>query len=60
MRATTFGLLMVWPKPIGRLVAPLQGANGAQALVVVDKTPQGLRQTTLEPVNFVPLKSGTS
>ena len=44
----------------GRLVAPLQGANGAQALVVVDKTPQGLRQTTLEPVNFVPLKSGTS
>ena len=44
----------------GRLVAPLQGANGTQALVVVDKTPQGLRQTTLEPVNFVPLKSGTS
>ena len=44
----------------GRLVAPLQGANGAQALVVVDKTPQGLRQTLLEPVNFVPLKSGTS
>ncbi len=44
----------------GRLVAPLQGASGAQALVVVDKTPQGIRQTLLEPVNFVPLKSGTS
>ena len=44
----------------GRLVAPLQGANGAQALVVVDKTSQGLRHSTLEPVNFVPLKSGTS
>ena len=44
----------------GRLVAPLQGANGAQALVVIDKTAQGIRQTTLEPVNFVPLKSGTS
>ena len=44
----------------GRLVAPLQSASGAQALVVVDKTPQGIRQTLLEAVNFVPLKSGTS
>ena len=44
----------------GRLVAPLQAANGAQALVVVDKTPQGIRQTVLEAVHFVPLKSGTS
>ncbi|NMM04938.1 MAG: protein-L-isoaspartate(D-aspartate) O-methyltransferase [Polaromonas sp.] len=44
----------------GRLVAPLQSANGAQALVVVDKTPQGIRQTLLEAVHFVPLKSGTS
>jgi protein-L-isoaspartate(D-aspartate) O-methyltransferase len=44
----------------GRLVAPLQTASGAQALVVVDKTPQGVRQTLLEAVHFVPLKSGTS
>jgi len=44
----------------GRLVAPLQAANGVQALVVVDKTPQGIRQTLLEAVHFVPLKSGTS
>jgi len=44
----------------GRLVAPMQTASGAQALVVVDKTPQGLRQTLLEAVHFVPLKSGTS
>jgi protein-L-isoaspartate(D-aspartate) O-methyltransferase len=44
----------------GRLVAPLQTAEGVQALVVVDKTPQGVRQTLLEPVHFVPLKSGTS
>lgn len=44
----------------GRLVAPLQAANGTQALVVVDKTPQGIRQTLLETVHFVPLKSGTS
>ncbi len=44
----------------GRLVAPMHTASGAQALVVVDKTPQGLRQTVLEAVHFVPLKSGTS
>ena len=44
----------------GRLVAPLQTASGAQALVVIDKTPQGVRQTVLEAVHFVPLKSGTS
>lgn len=42
----------------GRLVAPLQDASGAQALVVIDKTPQGIRQTLLEAVHFVPLKSG--
>ena len=44
----------------GRLVAPMQTAGGGQALVVVDKTPQGVRQSLLEPVHFVPLKSGTS
>ncbi|WP_254774674.1 protein-L-isoaspartate(D-aspartate) O-methyltransferase [Polaromonas sp. YR568] len=44
----------------GRLVAPMQTASGAQALVVVDKTPQGVKQTLLEAVHFVPLKSGTS
>jgi protein-L-isoaspartate(D-aspartate) O-methyltransferase len=44
----------------GRLVAPMQTAGGAQALVVVDKTAQGVRQTLLEAVHFVPLKSGTS
>ena len=44
----------------GRLVAPMQTAAGAQALVVIDKTPQGVRQTLLEAVHFVPLKSGTS
>jgi protein-L-isoaspartate(D-aspartate) O-methyltransferase len=44
----------------GRLVAPLQAANGVQALVVVDKTAHGIKQTLLEAVHFVPLKSGTS
>ncbi len=41
----------------GRLVAPLASAQG-QALVVVDRTPEGLRQQVLEAVHFVPLKSG--
>jgi protein-L-isoaspartate(D-aspartate) O-methyltransferase len=49
----------------GRLIAPVAQATGrgvgsaaAQALVVVDKTSQGLRHTVLEAVHFVPLKSG--
>lgn len=47
----------------GRLVAPVSsGAKsaGQQALVVIDKTPQGLRQMVLEAVHFVPLKSGVA
>ena len=44
----------------GRLVAPVQSANGSQALVVVDKTAQGVTHTVLEAVHFVPLKSGTN
>jgi protein-L-isoaspartate(D-aspartate) O-methyltransferase len=42
----------------GRLVAPLQAPNGVQALAVVDKTANGIKQTLLEAVHFVPLKSG--
>jgi protein-L-isoaspartate(D-aspartate) O-methyltransferase len=43
----------------GRLVAPVAAVAGKkQALVVIDKTPQGLQQTMLESVHFVPLKSG--
>ncbi len=48
----------------GRLVAPVVTANPAgrgastQALMVLDKTAQGVRQTVLEAVHFVPLKSG--
>ncbi len=47
----------------GRLVAPVAapGRDGAQqALVVVDKTAQGVRQTVREGVHFVPLKSGVA
>jgi protein-L-isoaspartate(D-aspartate) O-methyltransferase len=43
--------------PGGRLVAPVQRAEG-QRLVVVDHTPQGLVSQELEAVQFVPLKSG--
>lgn len=45
----------------GRLVAPVVCGvqrGGKQTLLVIDKTEQGLRQTVLEGVHFVPLKSG--
>ncbi len=49
----------------GRLVAPLvvasNGGHGqSQALLVLDKTAQGIRQSILEAVHFVPLKSGVA
>lgn len=47
----------------GRLVAPVTaGAKspGRQALVVIDKTAQGIQQTIMEAVHFVPLKSGVA
>jgi protein-L-isoaspartate(D-aspartate) O-methyltransferase len=44
----------------GRLVAPVAGQGGQQALVVIDRTVQGLRQQLLEAVHFVPLKSGVA
>lgn len=45
----------------GRLVAPVSaGATsaGKQVLMVIDKTPHGVRQAVMEGVFFVPLKSG--
>ncbi|MBC7549020.1 MAG: protein-L-isoaspartate(D-aspartate) O-methyltransferase [Polaromonas sp.] len=44
----------------GRLVAPVQSSAGGQTLVVVEKTRQGVTQTVLEAVHFVPLKSGVA
>lgn len=44
----------------GRLVAPIAWAGGQQMLLVIDKTPHGLKQCVLEPVHFVPLKSGVA
>lgn len=43
----------------GRLVAPwAQTKGGSQSLLVIDKTPLGVERQILEPVHFVPLKSG--
>ena len=44
--------------PVAQRASGAVGGVAAQALVVVDKTAQGLRQTILEAVHFVPLKSG--
>jgi protein-L-isoaspartate(D-aspartate) O-methyltransferase len=44
----------------GRLIAPsVDPVRGGQALLVVDRTAQGLTQRWLDAVKFVPLKSGT-
>ena len=42
----------------GRIVAPMVMGNGQQALVIVEKNGGRLKQTVLESVHFVPLKSG--
>src|SRR4051812_16466013 len=42
----------------GRIVAPTLTSSGRQALVVIEKTPTEVKQTVLETVHFVPLKSG--
>jgi len=44
----------------GRLVMPLTLQGRTQVLLVVDKTAQGFVQNVLEPVHFVPLKSGVA
>ena len=49
----------------GRLIAPVAagggaGANGAQALVVVDRHEHGCERSVHEAVQFVPLKSGSA
>jgi len=44
----------------GRIVAPIATEDGAQMLMVVDKTRSGIVQTMLEAVKFVPLKSGVA
>jgi protein-L-isoaspartate(D-aspartate) O-methyltransferase len=43
----------------GRIVAPMSLGKG-QSLMVLDKTAHGMKQTVLESVLFVPLKSGVA
>lgn len=42
----------------GRIVAPLVMQGGRQALTIVEKTATQVKQSVLETVHFVPLKSG--
>jgi protein-L-isoaspartate(D-aspartate) O-methyltransferase len=42
----------------GRIVAPTATPDGKQALVVLEKTAREVKQSVLEAVHFVPLKSG--
>jgi protein-L-isoaspartate(D-aspartate) O-methyltransferase len=42
----------------GRIVAPTLMPSGKQALVIIEKTPREMKQSVLEAVHFVPLKSG--
>lgn len=42
----------------GRIVAPMVMGQGQQALVILEKAAGRFRQTVLESVHFVPLKSG--
>lgn len=42
----------------GRIVAPMVMAQGRQALVILEKNMGRVKQTVLETVHFVPLKSG--
>ena len=44
----------------GRLVAPAVTEAGQQHLIVVERSAHGITRSVLEPVLFVPLKSGVS
>ncbi len=43
-----------------RLVSPLNAASGGQHLIVIERGIAAITRTVLEPVLFVPLKSGVS
>lgn len=44
----------------GRIVAPMLMPDGRQALLMMEKSAREMKQTVLEPVHFVPLKSGVA
>ena len=53
--------LLRYLKPGGRMVLPLAQSGderGVQRLTVLDMTPAGLKEQTLDAVRFVPLLSG--
>ena len=39
----------------GRMVLPLEEANGVQYLWLIEKTPHGFHETCVQEANFVPL-----
>jgi protein-L-isoaspartate(D-aspartate) O-methyltransferase len=56
--------LLKYLKPGGRMVLPLARAEGdergVQRLTVIEMTPNGMREQTLDAVRFVPLLPGVS
>jgi protein-L-isoaspartate(D-aspartate) O-methyltransferase len=44
--------------PGGRMVLPLRGANGAQRLMLVERSGRGFVETELDTVRFVPMEAG--
>ena len=52
--------LLKYLKPGGRMVLPLasQADSGVQRLTVIEPTPKGLKEQTLDAVRFVPLLPG--
>ena len=44
--------------PGGRMILPLHGANGAQRLVLIERSPRAFRESELDAVHFVPFEAG--
>ena len=44
--------------PGGRMILPLHGANGAQRLVLIERSRRGFRESELDAVHFVPFEAG--
>ena len=42
----------------GRMILPLHGANGAQRLVLIERSARAFRESELDAVHFVPFEAG--
>ena len=42
----------------GRMILPLHGANGAQRLVLIERSTRAFRESELDAVHFVPFEAG--